>query len=175
MLTPKGSSFLYVKKSFQSIVDPLVVSWGYESYSPSESRFLDYHEAQGTRDIAAFLTAPAALQFLEDNNWKAKSAQSKKLILENYQCFCDAVGSKPICPITSEFLGQMCSIPIKTHKPVELKEVLFHKYKIEIPVMKSDHGTFLRISLNAYNSQKDLDALLKALIEIKETTDLLEL
>ena len=33
MLAPKGSSFLYVKKDFQEMLDPLVVGWGYESVS----------------------------------------------------------------------------------------------------------------------------------------------
>ncbi|HXP52736.1 MAG TPA: aminotransferase class V-fold PLP-dependent enzyme, partial [Bacteroidia bacterium] len=34
MCTPKGCSFLYVKKEFQELFDPLVVSWGYESAFP---------------------------------------------------------------------------------------------------------------------------------------------
>src|ERR1700739_3935041 len=41
MCTPKGCSFLYIKKEFQELFDPLVVSWGYESAFPSSSRFLD--------------------------------------------------------------------------------------------------------------------------------------
>ncbi len=173
MLAPKGCSFLYVKKEFQKTIDPLVVSWGYQSETPSKSQFLDYHEYQGTRDISAFLTAPACIEFLKENNWNQKAAESKKLILENYKNFCNLVGSSPICPVTSEFLGQMCSIPIKTNSPIALKEVLFHKFKIEIPVMKIDHGTFLRISLNGYNDSNDLQILRNAIIDIKATTDLL--
>lgn len=173
MLAPKGTSFLYVKNEFQKTIDPLVVSWGYQSESPSNNLFLDYHEYQGTRDIAAFLTAPAAIQFLKDNDWNQKSEASKKAILENYKKFCDLLGSTPICPVTNEFLGQMCSIPIRTEKALELKETLYHKYRIEIPVMKIDHGTFLRISLNGYNSSSDLEILRNAIIDIQASTDLL--
>ena len=173
MLAPKGCSFLYVKKTFQDNIDPLVVSWGFQSEAPGKSRFLDYHEYQGTRDIAAFLTAPAAIRFLDENNWPEKSAKSKQLILAHYKKFCDLVGSEPICPVTDAFLGQMCSIPIRTQKPMELKETLYAKYKIEIPVMRIDHGTFLRISLNAYNSSDDLETLYAALTAIKATSDLL--
>ena len=173
MLAPKGCSFLYVKKELQDSIDPLVVGWGYQSESPSNSRFLDYHEFQGTRDISAFLTAPTAIEFLKENNWSEKSAQCKKMILENYKKFCDLLGSTPICPVTNEFLGQMCSIPIKTEKILELKERLFQQYKIEIPVMKIDHGIFIRISLNAYNDSNDLEKLYNALKEIKTTSDLL--
>jgi isopenicillin-N epimerase len=173
MLAPKGSSFLYVKKSWQPVIDPLVVSWGYESETPGQSQFLDYHEHQGTRDISAFLTAGAAIEFLKANDWKTKTEVCKKRILDNYESFCELVGSKPICPVTSEFLGQMCSIPIQTADMGALKELLFQKYRIEIPVMKIDHGVFLRISLNAYNSQQDLDLLREALIDIQSTTDLI--
>ena len=174
ILTPKGCSFLYVKKQFQKTIDPLVISWGYESETPSGNQFLDYHEYQGTRDISAFLTVPAAMKFLKDNNWKVKSATCRKLILDNYQSFCDLLNTKPICPITEEFLGQMCSIPIQSKNPMELKELLYNKYKIEIPVMEINEMIFLRISINAYNSQEDLDILRKAIIDIQATTDLLK-
>jgi len=171
VLAPKGCSFLYVKKNFQEIIDPLIVSWGFQSESPGKSRFLDYHEYQGTRDISAFLTSAAAIDFLNTNDWKTQSDRCKKMIRDNYSDFCNLLGTEPICPVTSEFLGQMCSIPLRTEKPIELKELLFQKYKIEIPVMKSDHGFFLRISLNGYNSQKDLDTLRDAIIDIKAITD----
>jgi isopenicillin-N epimerase len=173
MLAPKGSSFLYVRKELQDSLDPLVVSWGYDSVAPGASRFLDYHEQQGTRDIAAFLTAPAAIQFLQEHHWSDQSQKCKQMILDVYADFCAMVGSEPICPVTSEFLGQMCSIPIKTQKPIELKEMLYNRYKIEIPVMQIDHGIFLRISLNAYNDERDLEILKNALIQIQATTDLL--
>lgn len=173
MLAPKGSSFLYVKKEFQNSIDPLIVSWGYDSETPSSSTFLDYHEYQGTRDVSAFLATPAVLSFLKKNEWHLKAQQSKAMILQHYKDFCDVLGSTPICPITSEFLGQMCSIPISTEKPKELKELLFQKYKIEIPVMKIDHCVFLRISLNAYNTLEDLDILRAALVEIKQQSRLI--
>lgn len=175
MLAPKGVSFLYVKKTFQNSIDPLVVSWGYESESPSDSQFLDYHQHQGTRDISAFLTIPKAIEFLRVNNWEERAASCRKLIRDNYNKFCELLNSKPICPLTSEFLVQMCSIPIRTTKPLELKETLFHKYKIEIPVMKLEDKFFLRIAINGYNSQQDLEILQEALEDIIENSDLINL
>lgn len=174
MLAPKGSSFLYVKKDYQNNIEPLVVSWGYESDFPGESQFLDYHEYQGTRDISAFLCTPKVIEFLEENNWKEKAKVCRKLVLDNYQDFCDLLNTKPLCPITEEFLGQMASIPIRTSKPLELKEMLFEKYKIQIPVMPLNGTIYLRYSINAYNSQDDLNVLHQALTDIIQTTDLIE-
>ena len=174
MLAPKGSSFLYVKKEFQEDIDPLVVSWGYESLAPSDSQFLDYHEYQGTNDHSAFLCTSKVILFLEENNWKEKSKECRKIVRENYQRFCDLVNTKPICPITEEFLGQMASIPVRTKNPVALKELLYTKYKIQIPVMPLNGEIYIRYSINVYNSVEDLDVLYQAITDIIKTTDLIE-
>ena len=174
MLAPKGSSFLYVKKDFQEMLDPLVVGWGYESVTPGESQFLDYQEFQGTRDISAFLCTPKVIDFLEENDWKTKSKECRSIVLDNYQRFCDLLNTQSNCPITEEFLVQMASIPVKTSNPAALKELLFNKYKIEIPVMPLNGNYFIRYSINAYNSQEDLDILYKALQDLIATTDLIE-
>lgn len=174
MLAPKGSSFLYVKKEFQADIEPLVVSWGYESLAPSESQFLDYHEYQGTNDHSAFLCTPKVIEFLAQNNWAAKSKACKQIVFDNYQRFCDLLKTQPLAPITEEFLGQMASIPVKTSKPAELKDLLYDQYKIQIPVMPLNGNVYLRYSINAYNSQEDLDVLYKALEDIIKTTNLIE-
>ncbi|MBL7886917.1 MAG: aminotransferase class V-fold PLP-dependent enzyme [Flavobacterium sp.] len=173
MLAPKGSSFLYVKKEFQNDLDPLVVSWGYESVFPSHSQFLDYHEYQGTNDHSAYLCTPKVIAFLKENNWKEKYKACRKLVLNNYQRFCDLLKTQPICPIDEEFLGQMASIPVRTEKPMELKELLYAKYKIQVPVMPLNGKVYLRYSMNMYNTQKDLDKLYTALEDILKTTDLI--
>jgi len=175
MLAPKGSSFLYVKKELQNDLDPLVVSWGYESVMPGESQFLDYHEYNGTKDVSAYLCTPTVINFLIENNWSEKSKCCKQMVLDNYQRFCDLLNTQPLCPITNEFLGQMASIPIKTDKPTALKEMLYDKYKIQIPVMPLNGAIYLRYSINAYNTQEDLEVLYKALQDILATTNLIQL
>ncbi len=110
MMTPKGSSFLYVKKEWQPLFDPLVISWGYESAAPSHSRFLDYHQGQGTRDISAFLTIPRAIKFMQEHQWPEVASSCRQLVQQNAMRFCDLLGAEPLSPISDEFLGQMISI-----------------------------------------------------------------
>lgn len=174
MCTPKGCSFLYIKKEYQHLFDPLVVSWGYESEHPSNSQFLDYHQTQGTRDFSAFLSVPKAIQFLKEYNWPEVAKESRKLAHSNYLRFCDLMGTKPLSPISDEFLGQMCSIPINCSAPEKLQRLLFEKYKIEIPVMEKDGSVLMRYSINAYNSQEDLDKLYSAIRKIISETDLIQ-
>jgi isopenicillin-N epimerase len=173
MMTPKGSSFLYVKKELQNLFDPLLVSWGYNAMFPSDSQFLDYHQMQGTRDFSAFLTIPKAIEFMDQHNWWDVAKECGELVKKNALRFCELVGSKPLCPITDEWLGQMFSIPVSTPEPEKLQRHLFVKYKIEIPVMRHEDKTYLRYSINAFNSQNDLDRLYDALKEIIETTELI--
>jgi isopenicillin-N epimerase len=173
MMAPKGSSFLYVKKEFQDQFDPVIISWGYESAAPSHSQFLDYNQMQGTRDFSAFLAVPKAIQFMKENSWAEVAASCRELVQANYKRFCDLMGTAPICPVNDGFLGQMCSIPINTSQPEKLQRYLFEHYKIEVPVPRQEKHIFLRFSINAFNTQSDLDKLYAALEEIISGTHLL--
>jgi isopenicillin-N epimerase len=161
------------RKSVQSLLKPLSVSWGYKSISPSDSLFLDHHQMTGTRDFSAFLTIPKAIQFMQDNHWSQVAISCNELLLRNAQKFCDLLGSQPLAPLTQVFYGQLFSIPIRTSNPIQLKHVLYADYKIEIPVTEQNGNYFLRYSVQGFNSQRDLDALYSALQQIITTTDLI--
>ncbi|MDG1332977.1 MAG: aminotransferase class V-fold PLP-dependent enzyme [Crocinitomicaceae bacterium] len=167
MLAPKGCAFLYATKEIQNEFDPLLVSWGFDSETPGKSKFLDYHQLQGTRDYSAFLTLPKAIEYLNKNNWWDVSARCKKMVLENYEDLCDIAGTKPITSVNSEFLGQICSVPVPISDANELKSLLYNEYKIEIPVFQWKDKILMRLSTQAYVEQEDIDYLKRALKECK--------
>ena len=80
----------------------------------------------------------------------------------------------PLCYNKEDFIFQLNSTPIRTKQPGELHQYLFDKYKIEIPVMTLEGQNLLRYSIQAFNSQEDLDILYDALKDIIRTTDLIE-
>ena len=175
MMAAKGCSFLYANKRVQHLLkEPLIVSWGYKAIKPSGSNFIDYNQMIGTRDFSAFLTIPACIKFMEENNWPSVAKQCHELVLSNSERFYKLLESSPISPLTSEWIGQMLSIPIKTTKPEELQRRLFTQYQIEIPVFRQGDYIYLRYSINGFNNQEDLDALYDALVEIKKEGDLLK-
>ncbi len=160
-MTPKGSSFLYVRRELQPLFDPLIISWGFDSPEPSHSQFLDYHERQGTRDFSAFLTIPRSIEFMRVHQWPSVAAACRRLVRDNALRFCDLARPRSrISPISEDFLGQMFAIPIQTPDPDQLKRYLFQTHRVEIAI--NQHGTrnLLRYSINAFNSQDDLDKLL---------------
>lgn len=168
MMAPKGCSFLYANKKAQEMLrDPLVISWGYKAMKPTNSKFLDYNQMIGTRDFSAFLTIPACIRFMKEHNWPEVSKKCRHLVLANAERFLSLVGSKPLAPLTTEWIGQMLSIPIKTNDPEQLQQRLFADYKIEIPVTRQANDLYLRYSINGFNTVEDLDALYEAIKEIK--------
>jgi len=171
MMTAKGCSFLYVKNEIQHLFDPVIISWGYESAAPSDSPFLDYHQMQGTRDFSAFLTVPKAIEFIKENNWEDVAVRCREMARANYVRFCELLGSSPLCPLNDDFLGQMCSVPIRTEQPEKLQRYLFENYRIEVPVMRQGTDVYLRYSVQAFNTQNDLDKLYEALQEIISKKD----
>jgi isopenicillin-N epimerase len=112
---------------------------------------------------------------MAEHNWPIVAAECRQLLRKNILHFCSLLGSTPLCPIGEEFLAQLVSIPLKSNSPEKLQRLLFEKYQIEIPVMQQDGQVYLRYSINAFNSQDDLDILYKALEEIIKDTDLINL
>ncbi|MEA1881106.1 MAG: aminotransferase class V-fold PLP-dependent enzyme [Candidatus Marinimicrobia bacterium] len=166
LCAPKGSSFLYVKKERQEGMQPLVISWGWggeynefkastELHSPS--LFVNIFQWQGTRDMSAFLTIPAAIQFQEKYNWEEAKERSRDLVRHTRDRINDCTGLAPICP--EDWLGQMATILFPMDDPQGFKNTLYDAYKIEIPVITEGNLTAVRVSFNGYNSQADADRL----------------
>ena len=164
MCSPKGTSFLYVKKELQENIHPLVVSWGWESENPSDSQFLDWHEWQGTRDMSAFLTIPEAVKFMDDNDWPNVSRKCRKMVIQTRNQLLNYLNISPPCP--DDWLGQMASIPMPFNDAFEIKNALLNKYHIQVPIFTWEGKVYLRYSIQAYNSESDLEKLLSAIKEL---------
>ncbi|HJM11926.1 MAG TPA: aminotransferase class V-fold PLP-dependent enzyme, partial [Candidatus Marinimicrobia bacterium] len=149
---PKGSSFLYVKKSLQETIEPLIISWGSE-VDPSPSPFIYESQYQGTWDPSAFLTVPAAIQFQQEHDWNSVRKRSRALNRETRGRIYEIIDSEPICPNTEEWLGQMVSIITNIENGLDFKRRLMDEYKIEIPVFPWGDKILFRTSFNAYNDE----------------------
>ena len=162
MMSPKGASFLYASKKMQNCLKPLVISWGWDSEIISDSQFIDHHEWQGTNDISQYLIIPYVINFLNENKWKEVSNDCKKLNLESRLRLLDLFDKKPFCNNSLEWLGQMSSIQIPNCNVKDLYDYLKSK-KIEVPIIEWEHRKILRISIQAYNNEEDINRLIKYL------------
>ena len=161
MCSPKGVSFLYVKKNIQNRIDPLVISWGYDAEEPSHSQFLDYHQWQGTKDLSAYLTIPFTINFLEENKWDLIAKQCREINLWAKDEVNKLLNNESLCD--DQFLGQMSSIYLDFQKPLETQINFYEKYNIQIPFMIWNNISLIRISIQVYNTKEDVYKLLEAL------------
>jgi len=167
---PKGVSFLYVKKDQQENIQPQIMSWGwgeeYEEFKDStqlksSSRFINIFQWQGTRDMSAFLTVPKAIEFQEKYDWDSVRNRCKKMIIDARNQISTVTNLPKICP--DDWLGQMASFLFPADDVAELKKSLYNDYQIEIPAMSYNGYSALRISIQGYNSEDEVDYLVETL------------
>lgn len=165
-LAPKGAAFLYARREVQPLVEPLIVSWGYgnDPQFGSGSRFIDLLQWTGTRDPAAALAVPAALQFMEVHHWAEVRRECHLLLRRAVEQICDLTGLPPLYPLDSDFYSQMAiaPLPAATDLP-RLKTRLYDEFKVEVPLTQWREQKFVRISVQGYNTWEDLEALLEGL------------
>jgi isopenicillin-N epimerase len=164
LCAPKGSAFLYAQPTIQPRLEPLIVSWGYQAEVPGPSQFIDYHQWQGTRDLAAYLAVPAAIQYQALNQWDIVQQECHKLAREAYTRVHALTNLEPLSPPSQQWFQQMVSVRMPAWvEPEQIRKYLFKQEKIEVLATTWQENPYLRVSIQAYNQQSDLDILLDAL------------
>lgn len=166
LCSPKGSAFLYARKEKQHLVEPLVVGWGWGEPRALTygSDFLDYNQWLGTTDMAAYLAVPAAIQFQAEHEWDTVRDQCQALVTQAIHRIGDLTGLPPAYPDDQGFYRQMAIAPLPpiTDLPA-FKKQLYDEHHVEIPCINWQGQLFIRVSIQGYNSQDDVDRLLEAL------------
>ncbi|HEX5448852.1 MAG TPA: aminotransferase class V-fold PLP-dependent enzyme [Gaiellaceae bacterium] len=151
MCAPKGAAFLYVRPNVQPDVVPPIVSWDW----PQET-FAERHRWQGTRDPAAFLAVPAAIDFQAEHDWPSVRERCHALL---------ASLELPFEPLTDAFVQMRgFALPPGTDGDA-LKNTLYDRHRVEVPIVETPNGLTMRVSVQAYNDKSDLDALVVAVNE----------
>jgi isopenicillin-N epimerase len=164
LAAPKGCSFLWATPEVQAWLEPLVVSWGWESERPSASRYVDHHEYQGTRDLSAFLAIAAAIDFVEHHDWGATRAEGHHRALRMRRLVNALTGLAAISPDSTDWIGQMAAIRLPAAVDVvRLQRTLFDEHRIEVPMHRWHGEPFLRVSCAGHTIDADGDALVAAL------------
>ncbi len=172
LCAPKGSAFLHARPASHADLHATVMSWGYAAGDGGHSGFDAYTgrtllerrlQWQGTRDIAAFLAVPAAIDFQQRHDWPALRQHCHALAIDTRNRVLARNGLPPIAADGAH--AQMVPIPVRTDAGDALRRWLFEQRRIEVPVTRHGEQSFVRVSVQAYNTQADLDALVSALAE----------
>jgi isopenicillin-N epimerase len=157
--SPKGAAFLFARPACQGLLEPLVVSHGWQSPAPGPSQFLDYFNWVGTDDPAAYLTVPAAIDFQLEHQWADVRAACHRLALEAQRRILALSDLSPLSP--DSMWVQMCATPLPG-SPEDYSD-LWEAHRIVVPVFERNGQTLIRVSIQAYNTPDDVERLLSAL------------
>ena len=165
MMSPKGAAFLFTRRERRALVEPLIVSWGYgaNENNSSGSRYVDILEFTGTRDPAAVLTVPAAIQFQADHDWPRVRGECHELLGEARRRIEELIGLPPICPDATEWYAQMAAFPLPACDTATLQRRLYDEYRVEVPIIEWGGRYLVRMSVQGYNTEDDVEVLTTAL------------
>ncbi|HEX3581536.1 MAG TPA: aminotransferase class V-fold PLP-dependent enzyme [Thermoanaerobaculia bacterium] len=171
---PKGAAFLYVRENRRATVRPTSISHGATSDRRDRSRYLIEFDWTGTDDPTALLSAPESLRVmasLVDGGWPEIRRRNRALALQARDILIDALQIEK--PAPDEMIGSLAAVPIPdspyaTHSLFgndPIQEILFDKYRIEVPVMLWPQAPkrVLRVSAQLYNETAEYGRLADAL------------
>ncbi len=167
LMAPKGAAFLHVRPEWQGLMNPLVISHGWNEDADAvgpfgNSGFVDRMEMQGTRDPSAWLAVPKAIAFRAQHGWAAVAEQCRVLVQDTAARVAALTGLAPF-GAPGFCAPQMVAMPVPECDPPDLQRRLLAGYGIEIPCFRWRQHCIVRLSVQGYNSQAQLDGLVGAL------------
>jgi isopenicillin-N epimerase len=170
---PIGSGFLYVAKPFQQFVRPPVLSWGRIPPSKIET-WADEFVWSGTRDPSAYLSVPAAVEFIESVGLEAFRSRTHWLARYARNRLSELTGLAPIVPDDAAWYGSMAHAPLPPPRggsvgdegcPISnpLQNLIWQELRIEVPVVEFRGVRYIRVSCHLYNDTEQIDRLVLGL------------
>ncbi|MBN1583297.1 MAG: aminotransferase class V-fold PLP-dependent enzyme [Anaerolineae bacterium] len=160
MMAPKGSAFLYARREMQPLLEPLI---GGRKDDLQVSRLVDEHQYHGTRDLAAFLAVPAAIQFMHDHDWDAVRVRCHELVRHARDEVARLTGVPPVVPDAPDWFAQIAVLPIPACDMAALRAWLYDEHQIEIPVFTWHDHSLVRLSVQGYITREDVERLIEAI------------
>ena len=159
LCAPKGAAFLYARADAQQLLEPLAFSWDW-----TQGSWADRNRWAGTRDTAAYLSVPAAIDFHAAQHWDAVRERCHALAVLAAEEL-GPLGLEPLPERDDEFV-QMIAFRIPPCDAEQVTLRLAHEHRIEVLAQSWRGQPTLRVSFQGYNDERDLDALLTALPQV---------
>ena len=160
---PRGCGVLWAAPERRRGLHPAVISWGV-----TNDDWLQEFDWTGTRDPSPWLAAPAGLDFMHTVlGVAAMREHNHRLAWEGARHLAARWGRPWTTP--EAMVGCMASVPLPERLgPADaataqhLRDVLLFEHGIEIPVIALAGGLWLRLSIQVYNDEGDIERLAEA-------------
>ena len=163
LCAPKGAAFMYAAPDKKHLIEPLMVSWGGTNEMSTGDTYINELQFQGTNDMSGFLAIPDAIQFQKDHDWDAIRADCQKKIAWVKDALEALPNVRAWYPTTNTMQKQMAAVILQGKDGQTVKDYLERDFKIEIPVWTRGDDSVLRVSVQGYTTQAELDTLVGAI------------
>ena len=161
---PRGCGVLWAAPERRADLHPAVLSWGVTSHD-----WLQEFDWTGTRDPSPWLSAPAGLDFMADVlGVAAMRAHNHRLAWQSAERLAARWGFAWSTP--ESMIGCMATVPLPSRfvradaaTAQRVRDALLVDHGIEVPVIARGGALWVRLSLQVYNDESDVDRLVAAI------------
>ena len=157
---PRSCGFLWADPRVQADLHPVVISWGFDTGLAAEFDWV------GTRDVSAWLAAPAGFDFLAKQGVHAVWTHNHGLAVDAAGILSAAWGTRSEVPESA--IGFMVSVPVPAALGSDavaartLRDALLFEHQIEVQVHAAHGQVWTRVSAQVYNDRVDVERLATA-------------
>jgi isopenicillin-N epimerase len=161
---PRSCGFLWASEAGQIDLHPPVISWGLGQGFAAEFDWV------GTRDVSAWLAAPAGIAYLTARGLDEVWTHNHGLAWTGAALLCDTWGSE--LPADKSAIGFMATVPVpesigsEASDAIRLRDSLLYEHEIEVQVHAGHGRVWVRISTHLYNELDDIARLSRAVLAL---------
>jgi isopenicillin-N epimerase len=160
---PRSCGVLWAAPARRQHLHPAVISWGV-----TNDDWLQEFDWTGTRDPSPWLAAPAGLDFMRDVlGVPAMREHNHRLAWQSAQLLASRWGRPWTTP--ESMVGCMVTLPLPERfgaadatTAQRLRDALLFEHGIEAPVLARGDSLWLRLCLQVYNDESDIERLSRA-------------
>ena len=162
---PKGAAILATTDEFASRLHPLATS---HFFGEGLGREFDW---QGTRDMTAWLAAPAAIDFFARFGWDRVRAHNHDLAVWSQRFLCRRWSVDAYCP--PQMLASMAAVRLpdgvqaRFTTPAELQARLYDQHRIEIPIIDWKGVWHCRVSCHLHTTPAMVERLADVVLGLR--------
>lgn len=165
---PVGSAFLWVRPDKQKGIHPTTISHFLDESYVSEFNW------QGTRDITPWLCVQDSIQYIEQFGWERVRRHNHQLAVWAQAMLCRQWEVEPATPLDGSMIGSMATVPLpgvdrlraKFGEFLAVREALYSRYKIEVPVIDWGGRWWVRPCCHIYNRPEQYELLAESVLEL---------
>jgi len=179
LCSPKGVGFLYADPKVQEMLHHLIVSWGYDQDGAKSGTdrpeingqpFMQGIETWGTTDLAAQSSVGDAVRFQEKIGIEAIAERGRELSGYLRARIDELDWAGIVSPSTPGMYGSLTTCLFEGLGGRGLGNILFERDRITIPVFEEGQDCHIRVSTHLYNTQDEVDHLIRALVRERQET-----